>query len=66
MGVVYVARDERLERTVALKTMSSLANDETARMRFWPEARAASRKHSFKRGRFLILRIRATNGCKRS
>jgi eukaryotic-like serine/threonine-protein kinase len=42
MGVVYAARDERLERTVALKRMSSLANDETARKRFWREARAAA------------------------
>ena len=42
MGVVYAARDEKLHRTVALKTMASLEDDETARQRFWREARAAA------------------------
>ena len=42
MGTVYTARDERLERTVALKMMSSLEGDEGARKRFWREARAAA------------------------
>jgi serine/threonine protein kinase/tetratricopeptide (TPR) repeat protein len=41
MGVVYAARDERLQRAVALKMMT-LAQDETARRRFWREARAAA------------------------
>ena len=42
MGVVYAARDERLERIVAVKTMASVARDDTARRRFWREARAAA------------------------
>ena len=42
MGIVYAARDERLERRVALKTMSSLSKDESARQRFWREARSAA------------------------
>jgi serine/threonine-protein kinase len=42
MGVVYAARDERLDRLVAVKTMAALARDDTARKRFWREARAAA------------------------
>jgi serine/threonine protein kinase len=42
MGVVYAARDERLQRTIALKTLTSLAQDPDARKRFWREARAAA------------------------
>ena len=42
MGVVYAASDERLGRSVAVKTMSSLGSDDTARKRFWREAKAAA------------------------
>jgi non-specific serine/threonine protein kinase len=42
MGIVYAARDERLDRPVAVKTMAAVARDEIARKRFWREARAAA------------------------
>jgi serine/threonine protein kinase/tetratricopeptide (TPR) repeat protein len=42
MGVVYAARDDRLDRTIAVKTLSASATDETARQRLWREARAAA------------------------
>ena len=43
MGVVFAAHDDQLDRAVALKTMSSLERVESARSRFWREARAAAR-----------------------
>jgi len=41
MGAVYAAHDTRLERIVALKTIVR-GDDQTARQRFWREARAAA------------------------
>ena len=41
MGVVDPARDERLDRTVALKTIRG-ETDDTSRQRMWREARAAA------------------------
>ncbi len=43
MGCVYLATDEQLNRTVALKTLNqNFAEDDEARVRFFREARAAA------------------------
>ena len=42
MGIVYAAKDDRLERTIAVKTVTAAATDEIARQRLWREARAAA------------------------
>ncbi len=43
MGVVYQARDPRLDRSVAIKLLPpDLTRDDTAKQRFLQEAKAAS------------------------
>ena len=43
MGVVYAAHDEQLDRPVALKILGASQQDESAKKRFWREARAAAK-----------------------
>lgn len=42
MGVVYAARDDRLERTIALKTLTARTGDDPSGRRLLREARAAA------------------------
>ena len=42
MGEVYAAEDQRLGRQVALKVIRDQPDDDSARRRFWREARASA------------------------
>ena len=43
MGVVYLARDDALEREVAIKMLSTYSGDDSAKARFLVEARAVAK-----------------------
>lgn len=43
MGVVYLAHDERLRRSVAIKTIRETTESPEAKSRFWREARSLAR-----------------------
>jgi eukaryotic-like serine/threonine-protein kinase len=43
MGTVFAAHDERLDRPAAVKIIRRELDDQSARQRFWQEARAAAR-----------------------
>jgi TolB-like protein len=58
MGVVYVARDERLGRDVALKMIAGL-QDERSVKRFWREARAAAAVDETEAGIYLAMELLA-------
>jgi len=42
MGVVYEARDDRLQRTIAIKMLRGVPEDRSQRDRLWREARVAA------------------------
>jgi serine/threonine protein kinase/tetratricopeptide (TPR) repeat protein len=42
MGIVFSARDERLDRSLAIKVLGAGGHDDSAVKRFWREARAAA------------------------
>src|SRR5918993_867624 len=42
MGIVYAAHDDRLQRSIAIKTLPTPSGDDVAKQRLWREARAAA------------------------